>query len=249
MIALEFDPEIFDKYRPAENDILNALSKEISPLSGSIKSLLDVGCGTGSYSIPLTSKFYLTLTGIDLSGAMLKEACRKLPDGNWINDNFLDWNSTGNFDLILMVYVLHLFPNWAMALKKAVDILAPDGALLVVTEDHSALKRSLVHRYMPKVLEVDLERFPKVGHILRELDLLGLSTKVRNIVTEQELKTSNDVEKLLDAVRARYISTLQFLEDGELSNGVLKMRLELMSQLKKGAIRGNRERSLIVGRH
>jgi 2-polyprenyl-3-methyl-5-hydroxy-6-metoxy-1,4-benzoquinol methylase len=56
------------------------------------KSILDVGCGTGSHSLILSTRGY-SVTGIDISERMIEEAMR-FPDA----DESLSvlWNSTCN---------------------------------------------------------------------------------------------------------------------------------------------------------
>ena len=227
---------------------MQALAEEISKPTEPT-TLLDIGCGTGGYSIPLKRKFSLHVTGIDTSREMLNLAQEKEHDADWINADFLDWSSPSHFDIILMIYVLHLVNSWRLAIRKAVRTLSRDGVILLVTEDHVALRNSLVHKHMPRILEIDLARFPEVQHVMDEFSSLKLSTTVRKIVTEHELRTSSDVEKFLHAVEARYISTLQFLHDDELKNGVALMRHTLINQIKAGPIKRTREKSLVIAKH
>lgn len=245
---MKIDAGVFDRYRPAQKDVLDALAEEIVLFCPVPQTLLDVGCGTGSYSIPLASRFSLRLTGIDASPEMLDQARGKLPDGNWVNQDFMEWNPPTHYDIILMVYVIHLFRDWRAAVNRAVNMLNPNGVLMIVTDDHSDLRRSFVHMYVPRVLEIDLARFPKVEDLLHELDIVRLSTKLRSIVTEREYRTPSDIENAVDAARARYISTLRFLSDDELEVGIGILRSELIAQLSKGTIKRIRERSLIVAK-
>lgn len=240
------DARMFDRYRPALKVVLDALAEEIVLFCPAPQDLLDVGCGTGSYSIPLASRFSLRLTGVDVSSEMLDQARSKLPDGNWVNQDFMEWNPSIHYDIILMVYVIHLFRDWRAAVNRAVNILNPNGVLMIVTDDHSDLRRSFIHMYMPRVLEIDLARFPKVEDLLHELGNVGLSTKLRRMVTEREYRTPSDIENVVDAARARYISTLRFLGDDELEVGLGRLRSELITQLSEGTIKRIRERSLIV---
>ena len=63
----------YDQYRELEKEVLNTLL-ELFKNSRPRQLLLDIGCGTGRYSIDVTRKFKLDLVGIDISREMIKIA-------------------------------------------------------------------------------------------------------------------------------------------------------------------------------
>ncbi len=70
-------------------------------------NVLELGCGTGRVSIPL-AKSGFNVTGIDLSGDMLKLAKKKAgAEGvniNFIEADFVNFNLYKKFDVVLMPY-------------------------------------------------------------------------------------------------------------------------------------------------
>ena len=101
--------KIYDEYRKTDELVLRVLSNEIQELR-TIKSklsMLDIGCGTGNYSIPLAKGFDIKLTGIDFSEEMLMQAQQKLPKGKWLLQDLKTANFKNNsFDIVLMTYVV-----------------------------------------------------------------------------------------------------------------------------------------------
>ncbi len=64
-----------DKNYDSECDLLESIFKKYS--NKPVKSILDLGCGTGNHAIPLVKRGY-QVTGIDLSESMLEHARTKI---------------------------------------------------------------------------------------------------------------------------------------------------------------------------
>lgn len=63
--------------------------------------LLDIGCGGTGRVIDEALKNEYEITGIDASSEMLKLAKAKHPNINFINENFIKWETTDKYDLII----------------------------------------------------------------------------------------------------------------------------------------------------
>lgn len=97
--------------------------------------VLDLGCGTGNYSIELSS-LGCQVTGVDISEAMLAEAKRKADKLNLD----IEWKKTDvaclpfpkeTFDLVLSVTALEFVPDPRGVLLEAMRVLKPGGRLVV----------------------------------------------------------------------------------------------------------------------
>lgn len=75
--AEQYDLIYGDKNYEGECHVIESLFSRYG--DGSIKTVLDVGCGTGNHSIPLVCRGY-QLTGIDMSTAMLARARQKVAE-------------------------------------------------------------------------------------------------------------------------------------------------------------------------
>jgi len=97
-------------------------------------SVLDVGCGTGNYVLEL-AKQGLTVTGVDVSPAMLERARAKAAAGNLgVSLRLADAAALpfddGSFDAVLSVTALEFVPDPALALREAYRVLKPGGRLV-----------------------------------------------------------------------------------------------------------------------
>jgi len=108
--ADEYDVLYGDKNYETECDMLEAAFTRYT--NAPIKTILDVGCGTGNHAIPLAQRGY-SVTGVDRSPAMLENARQKLLKGTPpLKDNqikFLEGDAreldlNQNFDAVIMMF-------------------------------------------------------------------------------------------------------------------------------------------------
>jgi len=96
---------------------------------------LDFGCGTGR-STRFLRNFGLEVIGIDISEAMLAQACTLDPAGDYrlVRDSLREF-APRSFDVILAAFTFDNIPTdgaKADALSGLCTVLAPDGSLLLV---------------------------------------------------------------------------------------------------------------------
>jgi ubiquinone/menaquinone biosynthesis C-methylase UbiE len=241
---------VYDKYRKPDELILRLLSEEIRKLARRVNnlSMLDVGCGTGGYSIPLAKQFAIRLTGIDVSEEMLERARAKYPNGNWILGDIesIDFEEN-SFDVVLMSYVLHHMRDYKRTLKTVYKILKrASGLLFIATDDHDQFLSSFYHKYIPRIMEIDLNRFPKVNDLCNYLRGINFKVRVKKVRHEQCIFCKEDIEKLIEQGKARYFSTLTLLTDKELDEGLKRIKRTLNRGLKSGSIKRVREKTVLI---
>lgn len=103
------------------------------------KKVLDIGCGTGNITIPLSKKGY-SMTGMDLSEPMLKEAEEKCQAQkqkiDWIRRDITEELpfEEGTFDAVISTFDVfsHLIDpeDLQFLLQNIKDILSEDGILI-----------------------------------------------------------------------------------------------------------------------
>jgi 2-polyprenyl-3-methyl-5-hydroxy-6-metoxy-1,4-benzoquinol methylase len=148
------------------------------------RHLLDIGCGDGSISLPLLQRCeHLTL--VDLSEMMLSRAARKLPQNAPVellvgDVKTLDLQRHG-YDLILCIGVLAHVDSVESFLKRVVDLLAPEGALILeLTDSYHAAGKAIVlyHKLISilKTLPYNLNRL-RNGDVIAAMARNGLASQ------------------------------------------------------------------------
>lgn len=103
-------------------------------------AVMEVGCGTGlnfRYVLSRLDSKRGTLTGVDFSADMLKQAQRRVADRSWNNVDLVEADASTlsldrKFDGVLFAYSLTMIPDWQGALARARDHLRPGGRLVVL---------------------------------------------------------------------------------------------------------------------
>lgn len=76
-------------------------------------------------------------------------------------------------DLVFMSYVLHQSEMKDRFISEAYRVLKKNGHVAILTNSHSQLKNDLVHQYFPRILEINLKRFPPLNEIKKMLTKAG----------------------------------------------------------------------------
>jgi ubiquinone/menaquinone biosynthesis C-methylase UbiE len=100
---------------------------------------IDLGCGAGHLAIDLTTQApELSITGIDLSPAMLRQAStRKRAGGSQARASFGQGDATripvpdGAFDLVVSSFSLHHWNDPVAVLDEVARVLRPGGSFLI----------------------------------------------------------------------------------------------------------------------
>ena len=95
----------------------------------------DLGCGTGTLSVLLADEGH-RVDGVDLSHRMLERAEAKAEGRSGLRFVHGDAShpplGAGSYDVVLCRHVLWALPDPAGALRRWVDLLAPDGTMVLV---------------------------------------------------------------------------------------------------------------------
>lgn len=180
--------------------------------------VLDIGGGTGAHSAVMRSDGHLPVL-IDPSLAQRQKAIKQdLTVVGGISQSlpFAD----GCFDMTYFHLSLH-YGNWSNALSEAVRVIRPGGRLWIWTFSRHYLATSFAGQWFASVHRHDLERFPDVSGVITHLQSLGVSNTESRISIETVERTVAEWE---ERFRARFVSTLQMIDDDELERGVRMFR-------------------------
>ena len=148
----------YNQTRRADNFLAGRLKYHLAPAVG--EKYLDIGCGTGNYTIALSEKGF-DFVGIDPSQEMLKKAKLRKSDVEWkegrADDIPLDDNSV---DGITAVLTVHHWDNLSRAFKELTRVLKSSGRIVIFTSTPEQMSEYWLNHYFPQMLEESIDQMP-----------------------------------------------------------------------------------------
>jgi len=181
--------------------------------------VLDIGCGTGIYTIPLARKAGVVF-GLDSAREMIKKA-RMKEDSQRVEWQIGDAENlpfdSAHFDCAIMTMVIHLMINKKKAIDEVHRVLKKNGTLVILTKSHGQLRRSEIMDF-PKTKQIDLKRFPTIPTLKYMLLSAGFRNARYHVISRGVIKVP--IEEYLEKIRKKYISTLTLLSEEEFQKGL-----------------------------
>ena len=143
----------------------------------STRSLLELGCGTGSISVTLAQRMPdgARVVGVDESAGMLAVAARRAPAYQWVQGDLRRPPVEGPFDLVLCCFntlqLLSTDDDLLLALQSARALLADDG-------------RFAFDVYLPNFAYLQVPQRDRLARAVRDAD--GRRLEIREDTTYDE---------------------------------------------------------------
>jgi SAM-dependent methyltransferase len=133
--SVNFDraAEYYDATRALPADSMAELTAMLAAELAGRQPCAEIGAGTGRIALPLTRRG-IRMAGLDIAGAMLRRLAANA--GGRSPLPLLQADATrlplaaGTFGSVLAVHVLHLIPDWRVAVDEALRVLRPGGSLI-----------------------------------------------------------------------------------------------------------------------
>jgi ubiquinone/menaquinone biosynthesis C-methylase UbiE len=219
-------PVAYDRGRDHGPEVLDLWMNVVSShLEGQrIRTILDLGCGTGRFSEALAIRFDAEVIGVDPSKKMLEQARRKVSDAR-VRYELGHGESIplpdDSVDLIFMSMVFHHFDNPRAAAGECHRVLRTGGTVFLRAGTRERIASYPYVDFFPESVRV-LEGCLSTSAFTREVfESAGFRTVASEVVT-QEIAPSHAAyaEKL--AVGAD--SVLASLSEGEFAAGMQALR-------------------------
>ena len=197
----------------------------ISKLSGALEDdrVLDLGCGTGRFSLPMAKRLKFDVTGADSSIEMLAEAKKKdsTSTGNWVlaEASALIF-PPGSFDVVFMSHLLHHVDSSLIVLKECQKVLAPTGVVLIRYGAINQIRDDVEHTLFPEVIDIDEERTLTVEHTEKWLADASFEGVASEEITQQTYQNGLDH---LNAVLMKSTSVLSMISEESFHNGIRRL--------------------------
>jgi SAM-dependent methyltransferase len=123
----------YDATRALPADSMDGVTALLAAELTGRQPCLEIGVGSGRIALPLRGRG-ITLAGADISDAMLRRLVTNAGGGSPVPLLRADATrlpvAAGSFGSVLAVHVLHLIPEWRVAVDEALRVLRPGGALI-----------------------------------------------------------------------------------------------------------------------
>lgn len=146
-LAKKFSEVLYDAFAPSYDDLMQKLeSKSIEEISENLpqkefKNILDLACGTGTYSLKLKYNFN-SLTGVDISKKMLEKAKEKSLYTRLIHQDIISFleEDKQSYDLIIASDLIPYLPEVMPLFKGVFNRLETEGVFAFTVETDEKLK-------------------------------------------------------------------------------------------------------------
>jgi len=186
--------------------------------------VLDLGCGTGRFTLPMAKQLHYRMVGADYSNEMLEKARGKDINGDieWDYQDAQNLSYHDNsFDLVFISHLLHHVDSPIQVLKECKRILIDSGTIIIRYGAIEQIEHDVEHTLFPGVLDIDEARTPSIEVVENWLRATGFIDIVTEEVVQQSYKTSLD---RLEVVKAKHTSVLTMIPQEALEEGLDKLK-------------------------
>ena len=162
----------YDTTRKADPDITNRLARHLKLRPGA--RYLDVGCGTGNYTVALQN-LGAQMYGVELASTMLDKARPKSDRVRWIQGNaeslpFRD----RSFDGATCTLAIHHIKDTRRVFEEVFRVI-DSGRLVIFTADHAQIDDYWLKEYFPNAIAAAIKQMPSADAVEHHLKLAGFT--------------------------------------------------------------------------
>jgi ubiquinone/menaquinone biosynthesis C-methylase UbiE len=186
----------------------------LEPYLGAVSRVLDVGSGTGRFTILLAQWFGATVTGVEPARGMRQIAA---VHGRHSNASYVGGRSeqlpfkASSFDVALLSNVYHHISDRRDCAEELSRVLRPGGRVLIRGAFAGRLGEITLFDYFPEAKLV-CEQFPTLSETVENFRSCGFKFETVNPVVQQ---TCSSLKELAARTRLRADTTLTLLTDEE----------------------------------
>jgi ubiquinone/menaquinone biosynthesis C-methylase UbiE len=215
----------YDKGRTLSEQNIDLWLGLISRYSGAQEGsrVLDLGCGTGRFALPMANRLHFRVFGVDSSREMLARAREKDSEGvvAWDCQDAQDLTyQDASFDVIFMSHLLHHVDSPTRVISECKRVLCNSGVVLIRYGAIEQIRNDVEHTFFPGVLAIDESRTPSIESVEKWLSEAGFS----GIKTEEVIQKSFESSTAhLQADMVKNTSVLTMIPPEAFEQGIQKL--------------------------
>jgi len=239
-MSLDYDTLAADyaRHRTTHPEVLKRLMEQGAVTFGT--RLLDVGCGTGNYTVALGNGTGCEAWGVEPSEGMRDTALARLAHGRVKAGRAerLDFQDDF-FDLVFSVDVIHHVKDQPAYHREAFRVLRPGGRFCTVTDSEEIIRhRAPLATHFPETVEVELQRYPPIADLRRMMGEAGFTAIEEETIAFPHALT--DIQKYRD----KAFSSLHLITPDAFNRGMARLVKELQ---ERGSVAANARYTLVWG--
>ena len=183
----------YDKGRRGEDvEFWAAETERFAGLDGS-SLVLDLGCGTGIYTVGIETRTSARMCGLDPSTGMLERAGKKSGSVSWFNAAGERLPLRGGvFDCVFSSQVWHHIADKQGTADECGRVLKGGGAVVIRTISHEQLREKVVFRFFPEILDNQLRVYPSNEDFSRYFGEAGFASTEHHAYKLERYQTPSE---------------------------------------------------------
>ena len=212
----------YDKGRSSEN--VEFWAKETRRLTGLCKDscIIDLGCGTGIYTVSLMEETGATTCGLDPVPGMVGQARHKSQNIHWFNA-IGEWMPLRSevLDCVFSSQVWHHIEEKQSTANECGRVLKAGGHVVIRTISHEQLHEKIVFKYFPEIKANQLKVYPSNDDFRLYFHNAGF---IMTMFYAYSLERYQPVEEFVEIANKRLWSMFRPISEDGLRRGVDALR-------------------------
>ena len=227
----------YDRARGLPAGTLALWMRTLERHAGRVRPVVDVGCGTGRFTLALARHFAARVYGVDPSSKMLetaRAALQEAVDGEGpagesaaARVEFLQGAAerlplaSGAADLVFLSMVYHHIGDKPRARDEFARVTGPRGRVAVRTATRERADSFLWQRFFPEARELEARRTPSARELVPLFEAGGFRLEAHEVVRQF---FASDARQYCEKIGLRGLSSLRAIPDDAFAEGLARLR-------------------------